>query len=93
MKTCQWHPHGDEDKRTEVGKVNIPLYFSDILTEGYNVCASLFALQNYKALKRGLCFKERFSFSRGKFFPLKVGSCPNNDISVQFFVCPFLCSI
>ena len=23
---------------------------------------------------------------------LKVGSCPNDDNSVQFFICPFLCS-
>ena len=27
------------------------------------------------------------------FGALKVGSCPNNDKSVHFFFCPFLCSI
>ena len=25
--------------------------------------------------------------------PLKVGSCPNDDNSVQILFCPFLCSI
>ena len=33
-------------------------------------------------------FRQRYLHNR-----LKVGSCPNNDNSVQIFFCPFLCSI
>ena len=31
--------------------------------------------------------------SAAVFVCLKVGSCPNDDNSVQFFYCPFPCSI
>ena len=35
-----------------------------------------------------------FSFlSPFSLFYLKVGSCPNDDNSVQILFCPFLCSI
>ena len=35
-----------------------------------------------------LCFLELCKH----FQALKVGSCPNDENSVQFFICPFLCS-
>ena len=34
-----------------------------------------------------------YRVKEGVFGTLKVGSCPNDDSSVQILFCPFLCSI